>query len=65
MHFAQKVKNTAYQREVHRYGYHLLKVSKQCEEPTAIEDITEAVGLGYENILNKSTGKGDDVYSGS
>jgi len=64
MHFAQKVKNTAYQREVYRYGYHLLKVSKQCEEPTAIEDITEAVGLGYENILNKSTGKGDDVYSG-
>jgi len=65
MHFAQKVKNTAYQREVYRYGYHLLKVSKQCEEPTAIEDITEAVGLGYENILNKSTGKGDDVYTGS
>ena len=64
MHFAQKVKNTAYQREVYRYGYHLLKVSKQCEEPTAIEDITQAVGLGYENILNKSTGKGDDVYSG-
>ena len=64
MHFAQKVKNTAYQREVYRYGYHLLKVSKQCEEPTAIEDITEAVGLGYENILNKSTGKGADVYSG-
>ena len=63
MHFAQKVKNIAYQREVYRYGYHLLKVSKQCEEPTAIEDITEAVGLGYENILNKSTGKGDDVYS--
>ena len=24
MHFSQKVKDTAYQREVHRYGYHVL-----------------------------------------
>ena len=63
MHFAQKVKDTAYQREVYRYGYNLIQVSKKSDEPSIMEDITEAVGLGYENILNKSTGKGDDVYS--
>ena len=64
MHFAQKVKDTAYQREVYRYGYNLIQVSKKSDQPNIMEDITEAVGLGYENILNKSTGKGDDVYTG-
>ena len=66
MHFAQKVKDTAYQREVYRYGYHLTQVSKMngnILQP--MEDIIDAVGRGYENILNKSTGKGDDVYTGA
>jgi replicative DNA helicase len=63
MHFAQKVKDIAYQREVYRYGYNLIQISKKSDAPSIMEDITEAVGLGYENILNKSTGKGDDVYS--
>ena len=65
MHFTQKVKDVAYQREVYRYGYHLVQVSKMngsVSQP--MEDITDAVGRGYENILNKSTGKGDDVYTG-
>jgi len=66
MHFAQKVKDTAYQREVYRYGYHLLQISKMNgSSPKSMDDITEAVGRGYENILNKGTGKGDDVYTGS
>ena len=66
MHFAQKVKDTAYQREVYRYGYYLLQISKMNgSSPQSMDDITEAVGRGYENILNKGTGKGDDVYTGS
>ena len=66
MHSAQKVKDTASQRDVYRYGYHLTQVSKMngnILQP--MEDIIDAVGRGYENILNKSTGKGDDVYSGT
>ena len=64
MHWAKKVKDVSYQREVFKYAVQLINASKM-EDDGQLKDIDatrEQLNLGFEDIISLER-VGDDVYS--
>jgi len=63
MHWAGKVKDVSYQREVYKFGLNLIESSKMTEGVLQdVEGAKERLNQGYEEILSLED-TGDDVYS--